>query len=113
MNRIKQQRQWTEFEVAQLKRHRLAGLSYAEIGAKLNRSVGAIGAAVWTYNLRSLKKPIKRSDIAWIRDLAARGYSDRVIGLTVGRTRTAVSQIRDREGIPPGRAAKMARRAAA
>lgn len=108
MNRVKSQRQWTEFEVAQLKRYRLAGLSYAEIGEKLDRSVGAIGAAVWTYNLRSLKKPIRRSDIQWIRDLAARGYPDRVIGLTVGRTRTAVSQIRDREGIPAGRAVKMA-----
>jgi hypothetical protein len=112
MNRIKAQRQWTEFEVAQLKRLRLAGLTYAEIGAKLDRSVSAIGAAVWTYDLRSLKKPIRRSDIEWIRSLAARGYSDRVIGLTVGRTRTAVSQIRDRNQIPAGRGVKTAWRIA-
>ena len=113
MNKIKSQRQWTEFEVAQLKRHRLAGLSYAEIGALLNRTVGAIGSAVWQFDLRAIRQPIRRSVVNHIRALAALGYSDRVIGLTVGRTRTAVSQIRDREGIPCGRDAKIARRIAA
>lgn len=113
MNKIKSQRQWTDFEVAQLKRHRLAGLSYAEIGAILNRSAAAIGSAVYQFDLRAIKQPIKRSVVNHIRALAALGYSDGVIGLTVGRTRTAVSQTRDREGIPCGRAAKIAQRVAA
>ena len=113
MNRIKLQRQWTDFEIAQLKRHRMAGLSYAEIGAILDRSAAAIGSAVWQFDLRAKKKPIRQSEIRHIRALAALGYSDRVIGLTVGRTRTAVSQIRDREGIPCGRSAKIAQRLAA
>lgn len=113
MNKIKSQRVWTDFEVAQLKRHRLAGLSYAEIGAILDRSASAIGSAVYQFDLRAIKQPIRRSVVNHIRSLAALGYSDRVIGLTVGRTRTAVSQIREREGIASGRSVKMAWRAAA
>ena len=113
MNKIKSPRVWTDFEVAQLKRHRLAGLSYAEIGAILDRSASAIGSAVYQFDLRAIKQPIRRSVVNHIRSLAALGYSDRVIGLTVGRTRTAVSQIREREGIGSGRSVKMAWRAAA
>jgi hypothetical protein len=113
VNKIKAQREWSEFEVAQLKRLHAAGLSYVEIGAKLGRSRGGIANAIYKFDLRVKKRPILRAEVRHIRDLAARGYSDRVIGLTVGRTRTAISQIRERQGIPCGRAVKTAWRQAA
>ena len=113
MNRIRAQRQWKLLEIAELHRLRAAGVSYGDIAIALNRTMRAIHCAVCIFEAPGAKRPVRTTDVQWVRDLAARGYSDRVIGLTVGRTRTSVSQIRDREGIQAGRAVKTSWRAAA
>ena len=113
MNRIRAQREWRLREIAELHRLRAAGVSYADIATALNRTMRAIYTAVCIFEAPGAKRPVRTTDVQWVRDLAARGYSDRVIGLTVGRTRTSVSQIREREGIASGRSVKTAWRAAA
>lgn len=103
MNRIRAQRVWQPRELAELRVLVKAGVSHAEIAQKLNRSVKAVSSAIYKFNV-----PVKRStgyradEVRKVRELAACGYSDRVIGLTIGRTRTAISQIRERRGIGAG-----------
>lgn len=106
MNRIKAQRQWTSAEIGELRIMRRAKVPYAEIAAKLDRSVSAIANAVYVYDLDTSKRPWRAGDVLRVRELAARGYSDRVIGLTIGRSRSAVSQLRDQRGIKSGREIK-------
>ena len=102
MNRIKSQRQWEPREIAALKKLRREGLPYAEIAQQLNRSQKAIGSAVYKFDAQAMRRPWRSSEVAQVKHMAAKGYSDRVIGLTIGRTRTAVSQLRERGGIAAG-----------
>lgn len=104
MNRIKAQRVWQPRELAELRVLVRSGMPHAEIAAKLNRSVKAVSSAIYKFGVRVVRSTGYRGDeLRRIRELAERGYSDRVIGLTIGRTRTAVSQIRDRRGIRAGK----------
>ena len=103
MNRIKAQRIWQPRELAELRVLVRSGMPHAEIAEKLNRSVKAISSAIYKFDVRVTgNKGYRGDDVSKIRQLAACGYSDRVIGLTIGRTRTAISQIRERRGIAAG-----------
>lgn len=103
MNRIKSQRVWEPRELAELRVLVRAGLPHADIAAKLNRSVKAISSAISKFDVRVIRSTGYRGDdLRRIRQLAAAGYSDRVIGLTIGRTRSAISQIRERRNIAAG-----------
>ena len=102
MNPIKSQREWTPREIAELKKLRHEGVAYAEIARQLNRSQKAIGSAVYKFDAQAMRRPWRSTEIAQVKHMAAKGYSDRVIGLTIKRTRTAVSQLRERRGIGAG-----------
>jgi hypothetical protein len=103
MNRIKAQREWSPRELAELRVLARSGMPHAEIAAKLSRSVKAISSAIYKFDVRVTSNTNYRpDDVRKVRELAARGYSDRIIGLTIGRTRTAISQIRERRGIAAG-----------
>ena len=103
MNRIKAQRIWQPRELAELRVLVRAGLPHAEIAAKLNRSVKAVSSAIYKFDVEVTRNTNYRpDDVRRVRELAARGYSDRIIGLTIGRTRSAISQIRERRNIAAG-----------
>ena len=103
MNRIRAQREWSPRELAELRVLARQGMPHAEIAAKLDRSVKAISSAISKFDVRVTRSTGYRGDdLRRIRQLAAAGYSDRVIGLTIGRTRSAISQIRERRGISAG-----------
>lgn len=103
MNRIKAQRAWTPEELSRLRVLLRQRATYAAIGAELGRSAKAISSAVWKFDLRTSRQPYRGDVIRTVRRLAASGYSDRIIGNTVGRTRSAISQLRAKLGIPAGR----------
>ena len=103
MNRIKLQRIWTPNELNELRRLVRQGLPHAEIATRLNRSVKAISAAIYKFDVPSSRsRGYSGADVQRVRQLASRGYSDRIIGLTIGRTRSAISQIRERRNIAAG-----------
>lgn len=103
MNRIKLQRIWTPNELADLRRMVRQGMPHAEIATRLDRSVKAISAAIYKFDIKVTRNTGYRpDDVRRVRELAARGYSDRIIGLTIGRTRSAISQIRERRNIAAG-----------
>ena len=103
MNRIRAQREWSPRELAELRVLARQGMPHAEIAEKFSRSVKAISSAIYKFDVRSTSsKGYRGDDVSKIRELAARGYSDRIIGLTIGRTRSAISQIRERRGIAAG-----------
>ncbi len=95
-------RQWTEEDRAELLKRRRAGESAAEIAQAMNRSERAVISMAYKLGLPAVRKPHRLTELAQVRRLAERGYSDRVIGLTIGRSRTAVSQIRDKYKIKAG-----------
>lgn len=102
MNRIKAQRKWTPRELAELRKMRRQNVSYRDIAAHFGRTTRAIASQVYQLDARGFRCPWKAADLIQLRHMAARGYSDRKIGLTIGRSRTAVSQKRDRMGLAPG-----------
>lgn len=103
MNKIKSQRIWTPHDINELRRLVRAGLPHAEIAPKIGRSIKAVSSAIQKFDVPVIRNTAYRGDdIRKIRELAARGYSDRIIGLTIGRTRSAISQIRERRGIRAG-----------
>lgn len=103
MNKIKSQRIWTPHDINELRRLVRAGLPHVEIAEKVDRSVKAISSAIYKFDIQVTRSSgYKAEDVRKVRELAARGYSDRIIGLTIGRTRSAISQIRERRGIRAG-----------
>lgn len=95
-------RPWSDEDRAELLKRRRAGESTAEIAEAMNRSERAITSMACKLGLPVVRRPHRLTELAQVRRLAERGYSDRVIGLTIGRSRSAVSQIRDRYKIPAG-----------
>lgn len=93
---------WTEADRAELLKRRRAGQSSKEIGEAMGRTPQAVNCMAYKLEMPVKKRPHKLTELNQVRRLAERGYSDRVIGLTIGRSRTAVSQIRDRYKIPAG-----------
>ena len=113
MNRIKAQRKWTPRELAELRKMRRENVSYREIAAHFNRTQRAIASMVYAIDARGAKRPWRAADLIQLRHMASRGYSDNKIGMTIGRSRTAVSQKRERLGIAAGNPEHGPRRKAA
>lgn len=101
MNRIKSQRQWTARERNELRKMRRENVDYATLAQHFGRTARAIASQVYQLDARGFRRPWK-ADLIQLRHMESRGYSDRKIGLTIGRSRTAVSQKRDRMGLAPG-----------
>ncbi len=95
-------RPWSDEDRAELLKRRRTGESTAEIAQAMNRSERAITSMACKLGLPVVRKPHRLTELAQVRRLAERGYSDRVIGLTIGRSRSAVSQIRDKYKIKAG-----------
>lgn len=102
MNWIKAQRKWEQRDLAQLRKLRRQGVSYADLATMFGRSRRAIASMVHKIDALGQKRPWLATDLAQLRHMAAKGYSDHKIALTIKRSRTAVSQKRERLGIPPG-----------
>lgn len=113
MNRIKAQRQWTPRERAELRQLRRQNVDYATLAQHFGRTTRAIASMVYAIDARGAKRPWRAADLIQLRHMASRGYSDNKIGMTIGRTRTAVSQKRERLGIAPGKPEHGPRRKAA
>lgn len=102
MNRIRAQRQWEPRELHELRKLRRQNVDYATLATHFKRTRRAIASMIHKIDARGFRRPWLAMDIVQLKHMAARGYSDRKIGLTIGRSRTAVSQKRERLGIPPG-----------
>lgn len=102
MNRIKSQRQWTARERNELRKMRRENVDYATLAKHFGRTTRAIAAQIYHIDARGFRRPWKAAELIQLRHMASRGYSDRKIGLTIGRSRTAVSQKRERLGIAAG-----------
>lgn len=99
-------RPWTEEDRAELARLRRAGLSSQEIAERIGRTIRAVDSAACKMGLPSVRKPHRTTELEQVRRLAERGYSDRVIGITIGRTRPAVYQLRKKYNIRAGALSK-------
>lgn len=102
MNRISAQRRWEPREKAQLRKLRNDRVPYGELAQRFGRTRKAITSMVHKIDALGQKRPWLAADLAQLKHMAGKGYSDHKIALTIKRSRTAVSQKRERLGIPPG-----------